>query len=91
MLYSVYGIEGDKARAKKDSLLASCKKQRPDAEIFVLDNENFSENVLENLYSSQGLFSQKHVVVISKLLTPKKKKKDEEEVEEEGAFLFNDA
>jgi DNA polymerase III delta subunit len=72
MLYVIYGSEIDKARAKKDSLIASCRKQRPEAEFFVVDSDNFSEGVLESLYSSQGLFERKHIVVLDRLLVPKK-------------------
>jgi DNA polymerase III delta subunit len=76
MLYVVYGSEIDKARAKKDSLVASCRKQKPDAEFFVLDGDNFSERALEELYSSQGLFVKKHIVVLDRLLISKKPKDD---------------
>jgi DNA polymerase III delta subunit len=82
MLYVVYGVETDKARAKKDSLVASCKKQKPDAEFFVIDGDNFSERALEELYSSQGLFVKKHIVVLDRLLLPKKPKEDGNEVKD---------
>ena len=71
MLYAVYGSETDKARAKKDSLVASCRKQRPDAEFFTVESDNFSESALEGLYSSQGLFQKKHIVVLDRLLSDK--------------------
>ena len=74
MLYAVYGIDTDKARAKKDALVASCRKQRPDAEFFVVESENFSEGALEGLYSSQGLFQKKHIVVLDRLLSHKELK-----------------
>ena len=79
MLYIVYGAETDKARAKKDSLVASCRKQKPDAEFFVMNGENFSERALEELYSSQGLFVRKHVVVLDRVFPVKKNKDNEEE------------
>jgi DNA polymerase III delta subunit len=74
MLYAVYGAEGDKARAKKDALVASCRKQKPDAEFFLIESENFSEGALEGLYSSQGLFQKKHIVVLDRLLQNKELK-----------------
>jgi len=77
MLYAVHGSETDKARAKKDALVASCQKQRPDAEFFVIENDNFSEGALESLYSSQGLFVKKHIVVLDRVF-PKKRTKSEE-------------
>ncbi|MCK9352453.1 MAG: hypothetical protein WCT49_05255 [Candidatus Paceibacterota bacterium] len=84
MLYAVYGTEIDKARAKKDALVASCRKQRPDAEFFVIDNENFSESALESLYSSQGLFVKKHIVVLDRVFPRKKVKEGEEETKKEN-------
>jgi len=71
MLYVVYGSETDKARAKKDSLVVSCQKQRPDAEFFVFESDNFSESILEGLFFSQGLFQKKHIVVLDRLLSDK--------------------
>jgi len=69
MLYFIYGTETEKVRAKKDELIASCHKKRPDAEIFVLDTDNFSESAFQSLYSSQGLFEQKHIAVLDGLLS----------------------
>lgn len=83
MLYVVYGNEIDQVRAKKDSLVASCRKQKPDAEFFVIDSDNFSERAIEELYSSQGLFVKKHIVVLDRLLLPKKAKTDGDEVKDE--------
>ncbi len=74
MLYVVYGVDTDKARAKKDALMKSCLKQRPDAEFFAIDDENFSEGALEGFYSSQGLFQKKHIVVLDRLLSHKELK-----------------
>ncbi|TRZ51963.1 hypothetical protein D4R99_03580 [bacterium] len=74
MLYVVYGSETDKARAKKDALVKSCLKQRPDAEFFAIDDDNFSESALEGFYSSQGLFQKKHIVVLDRLLSHKELK-----------------
>ncbi|MFA5830316.1 MAG: hypothetical protein WC878_00625 [Candidatus Paceibacterota bacterium] len=71
MLYAVYGADIDKARAKKDALVASCRKQKPDAEFFLIEDDNFSEGALEGLCSSQGLFQKKHIVVLDRLLQNK--------------------
>jgi len=71
MLYLVYGSDYKKALEKKNELLKVCRMKRPDAEFFVLERNNFSQSVLESLYSSQGLFEQKHVVVLDHLLSEK--------------------
>jgi hypothetical protein len=82
MLYAVYGSETDKARAKKDALVASCRKQKPDAEFFIIDSDNFTESTLTKLYSSQGLFVRKHIVVLDRLLLSKKQKENGNETKD---------
>lgn len=71
MLYLIYGSDREKARVKKDELLTVLRGKRPDAEMFTLDAETFTESGLEALYSSQGLFEQKHVAVLDGLLSDK--------------------
>lgn len=74
MLYLIYGSEREKARAKKDELLSVLRGKRPDAEVFVVDGDNFTAASLESLYSSQGLFEQKHIVVLDGLFSDKEVK-----------------
>jgi DNA polymerase III delta subunit len=71
MLYFIYGSEREKARAKKDELLSLLRGKRPIAEVFTLDTETFSISRFESLYSSQGLFEQKHIAVLDGLLSDK--------------------
>jgi DNA polymerase III delta subunit len=71
MLYFIYGIDRDKTRAKKDELLSVLRGKRPDAEVFVLDTDTFTAPKLESLYSSQGLFEQKHITILDGLLSDK--------------------
>lgn len=71
MLYLIHGSDREKARAKKDELLSVLHGKRPGAEVFVLDAETFTTPKLESLYSSQGLFEQKHIVVLDSLLSQK--------------------
>lgn len=74
MLYLIYGSEREKARAKKDELLSVLRGKRPDAEVFLLNEDNFTAATLESLYSSQGLFEQKHIVVLDGLFLDKEVK-----------------
>lgn len=74
MLYLMYGSDTQKARAKKDELLAMLRGKRPDAEVFLLDSDTFTAPKLESLYSSQGLFEQKHIVVLDGVLSDKETK-----------------
>lgn len=71
MLYLIHGSDRDKTLAKKDELLSVLRGKRPDAEVFILDAETFTIPKLESLYSSQGLFEQKHIVVLDTLLPQK--------------------
>lgn len=74
MLYLIHGSDRNKIRAKKDELLSVLHGKRPDAEVFALDAETFTIPKLESLYCSQGLFEQKHIVVLDTLLPQKNTK-----------------
>lgn len=71
MLYLIHGSDREKARAKKDELLTVLRGKRPDAEVFILDTDTFTPGKLESLYSSQGLFEQKHIAVLDGILMDK--------------------
>ncbi len=74
MLYLIYGSDREKARVKKDELLSVLRGKRPDAEVFTLDADTFTAAKLESLYSSQGLFEQKHIAVLVGLFADKEAK-----------------
>jgi len=67
MIYFLYGTDTHKARAKLHELLVLAEKKRPDAELFKITTENWSESSLEELVSSQGLFEKKYTVVLDNL------------------------
>lgn len=71
MLYLIYGSNTREARAKKDNILSMLRRKRPDAEVFMLDSDSFAPLKLESLYSLQGLFEQKHIVVLDGVLSHK--------------------
>lgn len=71
MLYLIYGKDTVKSRKKLHELLDFAKKKRPDAEVFKLTSENWSEGKLDELLSSQGLFDQKYTVVLDGLFEKK--------------------
>ncbi len=64
MFYVVYGQDREKSRKKLHDLLALAQKKRPDAEIFKINSENWSEAQFDELLGSQGLFEQKYTVVL---------------------------
>lgn len=67
MLYLFYGSDTDTARAKASALLASLQKRKPEAELFRLDAERWSESQLDELTHGQGLFSKTYLVFLSYL------------------------
>lgn len=71
MFYFLYGTDNLKSRQKLHDLLDLAKKKRPDAEVFKITTENWSEGQLDELLVSQGLFSQKYTVVLDNLFEKK--------------------
>jgi len=69
--------------------------KRPDAEFFVMDTGNFSENAIDSLCSSQGLFEKKSIVVVDRLLSEKDIKEEilskiQKMKDTENAFIIFD-
>jgi DNA polymerase III delta subunit len=71
MLYVIYGTDSHKARKKLHELLDIAKKKRPEAELFKLTSENWSEAELVELLVSKGLFETKYTVVLDSLFEKK--------------------
>jgi DNA polymerase III delta subunit len=71
MLYILYGTDTAKVRTKAHSLIDTLQKKRPDAEVFYIDSESFSEEGLKEFVQSQGLFSPKYIVVLSRVFENK--------------------
>lgn len=71
MLYFLYGTDTHKARKKLHELLDLAKKKRPDAELFKITGESFSEAQFDELLVSQGLFENKYTVVLDNLFEKK--------------------
>lgn len=67
MIYFLHGNDTDKARAKALEMVANMQTKKPDAELFRLDSDNWSEAKLDELASSQGLFENKFIVYINRL------------------------
>ncbi len=71
MLYLIYGTDTAKSRKKLHELLDLAKKKRPDAELFKITTENWSEGQFDELLVSQGLFEQKYTTVLDNLFEKK--------------------
>ena len=93
MIYFLYGTDTHKARKKLHELLVQAGKKRPEAELFKITTENWSEGQFDELLVSQGLFEQKYTVVLDNLFE-KKEIKDyvleriEEVAKSEQIFLI---
>lgn len=74
MLYILHGTDTAKVRAKAHGLIETLQKKRPDAEVFYIDSESFSEESLKEFVQSQGLFSSKYIVVLSRVFENKNAK-----------------
>ncbi|MFZ2522040.1 MAG: hypothetical protein WAX44_01785 [Minisyncoccia bacterium] len=71
MLYLIHGKDTIRARKKLHELLDFAKKKRPEAELFKITTENWSDVQLEELLVSQGLFDPKYTVVLDNLFEKK--------------------
>ncbi len=71
MLYFLHGTDTHKSRAKLHELLVTLAKKRPDAEVFKITSENWSEAQFDELLVAQGLFEQKYIVVLDMLFEKK--------------------
>ncbi|MEI6843201.1 MAG: hypothetical protein WCK48_01685 [bacterium] len=68
MIYFLHGTDTHKTRRKLHEVLDILKKKRPNAEVFKITAENWSESRLTELLSSQGLFDEKYIVILDGLL-----------------------
>ncbi len=71
MLYFLYGTDTHKARKKLHELLTLAQKKRPDAELFKITTENWSEGQFDELLIARGLFESKYTVVLDNLFEKK--------------------
>ncbi len=71
MFYFLYGTDTHKARRKLHELLKLAKDKRPEAELFKITSENWSEGQFDELLIARGLFEQKYTVVLDSLFERK--------------------
>lgn len=67
MIYLYTGDDIVGSRAKLEATIATLLKKSPEAEVFRLNSENFSEEKLDELIVGQTLFYRKFLVVIDQL------------------------
>ena len=71
MIYLFYGDDAITARGQAQKVIAAAKKKHPQAGFFKLTAENFSENKLDELIGSQGLFYSAFIVSADNLCEEK--------------------
>jgi DNA polymerase III delta subunit len=68
MLYIITGNDTEKGRAKLSALRATLEKKRPEAAVFVVDDESFDMSRMAELIGGQGLFDEKYIVILDRVL-----------------------
>ena len=68
MLYIFHGTDSARAREAKNAFVSDVCEKTPDAEVFLLDSEQFSRERFEELLASRGLFDARSIVVCEGLL-----------------------
>jgi DNA polymerase III delta subunit len=72
MLYFFYG-ESQKSNEKAKGLVDKMLEKKPDAEFFVIDEENLSQGLLQEMTQSSALFQNKYIVRIKRIEDKAKK------------------
>lgn len=76
MIYFYCGTDIDKLKDKSNELANSLLKKKPDASVFRLNSENMNNDVLAKYIGSQGLFSNKYIVILDRLFDKKTSNSD---------------
>lgn len=71
MLYVIYGTDIEKAREKSHTLFEALKTKKPDASAGILTAEVVTQDKLEELTQSQGLFENKQIIFMDRTLENK--------------------
>lgn len=68
MLYVYHGTNTTKVSDQASRLVANLLNKKPDAQVFSFEGGNMAEADLDALIEAQGLFVEKHIVVIKRPL-----------------------
>ncbi|PIQ91428.1 MAG: hypothetical protein COV70_03760 [Parcubacteria group bacterium CG11_big_fil_rev_8_21_14_0_20_39_22] len=74
MLILIHGSDREKSRVKAHELIDTLHTKKPEAELFSIDSDKYSEPVLDELIHGQGLFEQKYVVFLDNIFENKEAK-----------------
>jgi hypothetical protein len=64
MLYVFFGTDTHKIADQAHRLVVGLRAKRPDAQVFTFESDSFTTGDLDELVTAQGLFVEKHVVVL---------------------------
>lgn len=76
MLYTFFGSDIEKIRARSRALVDVLREKRSEASYFRIHQENWNQNQFTELTQSQGLFSSKYIVLLDNLLTGEPSQKE---------------
>jgi hypothetical protein len=71
MLYFFHGIDSQKAGEKANSLVKKMLDKKPGASLFVINDENCTEDTFQEMTQSSALFENKYIVQIKRVLDEK--------------------
>jgi len=71
MIYLLYGNDTTKARLKLRSLIDSLQAKKPNASLVRITEESFSEDRVQEVTGTQGLFESRLIVVFDHVLSNK--------------------
>ncbi|HEY1037623.1 MAG TPA: hypothetical protein VGE62_03490 [Candidatus Paceibacterota bacterium] len=71
MLYVIHGSDTEKARKKLKAMTDILQSKRPDATVFKITPESFSESYIEESVSGLSLFVPKNIIILDSLITHK--------------------
>ena len=74
MIYLLYGTDIIKSRKKLHTLLDSMFAKKPDASFVRIETGEFDESRLDEFIGSQGLFTNKYIIVFDNLFADKNAK-----------------
>lgn len=68
MLYVFHGNNRKKVTDRANALIASLVNKKPDAQVFTFDSKDMYGEELDSLIEAQGLFVERHIVVLKQPL-----------------------
>ena len=71
MLYLIYGTNSNKVRSKQKELINIMQSKQPDVSLYKVTTENWENDIVDELLSSQGLFLSKYIVSLDRVLEDK--------------------